>query len=542
MKYLNRILQVCLPVAIIAIGIGCATAQQSDKSLKLRYTGQEIHVPHKVIGMPVMYGYEPSQNLMAIVNAQMPMAYIYQITSNKVLDSFSLKNISRNRQFWYLCFISPEQLLLYFNPNLSGIDSYDSSFCIYHLPSKKVKWLNTRAFDFHTRNGHLVPRDQRRYLYWHSSLNYDQGILLASLGHWYSGVSLGDSIAVENRRPLGAYLKLESNDSLSFHEMPIYLPERAYHLEYPGWRAPESVLNSKGNPVFGFNMCPDYIEYDRATRELHRHRLPSVFVDTIYPKLETEPMYFSLFFDRYRKQYWRIVQLRVDPKAPITQQNKRMYSAQIFDESFQLLGEGLLPPELQPGFDMYSKWIRPLFTPQGVFFYNWNRAKSFDGVAVVFQQFEPTFVKENPLKALKKIREAKGSFSDDWKTYLTQELKQPTDSIAYLVLQPEESCPSCHYKMIEYYKTQRKEHPQRGLRLLILYNNPNPLQQTLTQLGLTKEDSFLVLDGKSRNKEYILRYDNPRIIGFKNGKLTVDKILDPKDIPDAPALIDGLYK
>jgi hypothetical protein len=47
---------------------------------------------------------------------------------------------------------------------------------------------------------------------------------------------------------------------------------------------------------------------------------------------------------------------------------------------------------------------------------------------------------------------------------------------------------------------------------------------------------------KKKHKEYILGYINPRIIGFKNSKLTVDKILDPKDIPDAPKLLDGFYK
>jgi hypothetical protein len=539
--------------------IGCRST--SYKSLRFKHQ-QEYHLPMASNPTYFTVNYEAESKQLFFYSFPNQYGYFYDWNTKKLIDSIHFKQYTQKYNINKVQFLNPNELLLFFNVNWYPNDNYDSSFCTYNIQNRTFKRLDTRDWPFYGQEGQQLPNISQRYLWYHAELPYQNGRMAAVLAS--SKYNMGDTGYQQLKQSLGGYFQIVNDTQVKFHEFPLYFPKWAYAQRYiSDFRYIRSVMNNKGNPVFAFGMSPNYVEYDVASQQKKYYRVPSVLLDTVRPfpvdakgrpidskgnrlidpvEDPHEGEFYDFRYDPFRNQYWRFLELRPEANASIVERNRRIYALQIFNDQFQLLGEGLLPDELQPMRDG-EKWIRMFFTPEGPVIHNPRRSEAFDGISMVFTRYEPQFGRQNPLKQQAKHKRIKGRQTEDWKGYLAQVHQQNADSAAYIVIDPRNCCPACKYYMLEYFENHLQEHPDRPLKLVLTGTSKQPIQEALDYLKTQKHDNRRVfIDDKGDYKRYVLNFLNPKLVLLRKGELVFNRQLNPADLKDVEQYLDRFYK
>jgi hypothetical protein len=188
--------------------------------------------------------------------------------------------------------------------------------------------------------------------------------------------------------------------------LPLTYPAHAPGHCWPHEQdTPYLLSNRRGQLVAAWGMHPTYHVLDTVTNQVvATHRLPwSRFVDTIraYPKgpdgrplkyeqfdpVEGEYAYFD--YDPWNDRYLRWIRLPKRGRRTMIELNRDRFALAVYDSSFRLLGEGLLPEVCQPD-ERTGRWLRWLLTPQGYYFRN---TAASDSATDIYDRYELKFGK-----------------------------------------------------------------------------------------------------------------------------------------------------
>jgi|GEM_PF-5332479 len=340
-----------------------------------------------------------------------------------------------------------------------------------------------------------------------------------------------------------------------FTPHPVYFPEFARKHHYPSdFTSPQRVINHRGNPVYGFWMTPTYTEYDLKTGKTKSYHVPHSLIDTILPASSDSNgkligpdeqwnkkggEYFYLYFDPYRKQYLRFLKLPAPPKPTIEELSIRRYVLAVMDTNFKLLGEALLPEEIQPSPDpdkIVSIWPHLIIAPEGVYFINVKESYLREGEASVYTRYDfmPTKKKPIPFPNRKK-----GITQDSWLPYFRKEHQHSPQNEAIIFVPLDNSCPPCKDDVLAFYKKFRQQYPDKPIRLVaaLKRRDQKVIDRHLNDSSLVRGDARTFYDAQGRYLKYVLDFINPRIILVQDGKIIKDLTLNPSQIPDLPPIV-----
>jgi len=153
------------------------------------------------------------------------------------------------------------------------------------------------------------------------------------------------------------------------------------------------------------------IPYDKNGSPVHTSQFDPV---------EGEYCYFE--FDPFRKHYLRWIRLPKRGRRPMIELNRDRFAVAVYDTNFHLLGESLLPEDLQPD-ERIGRWLRWFITPEGYYFRNNRTSDTLNDVFDAFDlQFGPAKT-DKQLKSQPKIQEQDDSlaiYEEDWARYLKE--------------------------------------------------------------------------------------------------------------------------
>jgi hypothetical protein len=355
-------------------------------------------------------------------------------------------------------------------------------------------------------------------------------------------------------QPLAGYLDLTTQKG---HLLPVFFPE--YVAKQHCWpsvhREPYLVSNHRGELVVGFSMRPRYLILDTATNRVKQEiEVPwSRFVDTIrgipygqdgkpvhdeqFDPVEGEYVYFQ--FDPFRQRYLRWIRLPKHGRRPMIELNRDRFALAVYDSSFRLLGEGLLPEACQPTVQS-RRWLSYFVTPEGYWFLNTSHS---DTSRKVYNRFELNFGESLPSK-LKNNPYPEGMaekstfrYTESWPDYLREVQGIGTPDGAWLVVQTVRGCPSCRQEVLRQYGLLRDSLPQLQLNLLVV----GPQHAELKLDSLTRGHRHFS-ETKFRHHTYVRETGNPRLLILRKGRLERNYELNPAEVLIVPVLLGDYLK
>jgi len=284
-----------------------------------------------------------------------------------------------------------------------------------------------------------------------------------------------------------------------------------------------SVLGKKDHILYGFYYTPTIIDYNYKTDKFEKHSIKSSIYDTIYPSLTEKdvpggfdfdiphPKYFNLYYDKFRKLYFRII---MAPK-----EYNRKFSVIINDERFNFVGEGFSPKGFQFFFtknyiiSMGNKDKKP---PKGKMYLTFYKLKYRDGTnqelisEIKAEKIDIKFINKPVTHYIKNNTNIKD------KTY--------TATFMYY-----EMCPKVREFVLGFYQLNKIKLSENQVNLVIVSQNINALKNDLKKYDLLPENNsnifidstyvFASYNGNNRN-------DLPRIVKVRDIKIVTDTIFN----------------
>ena len=268
------------------------------------------------------------------------------------------------------------------------------------------------------------------------------------------------------------------------------------------------------------------IPYDKNGSPVHTSQFDPV---------EGEYCYFE--FDPFRKHYLRWIRLPKRGRRPMIELNRDRFAVAVYDTNFHLLGESLLPEDLQPD-ERIGRWLRWFITPEGYYFRNNRTSDTLNDVFDAFDlQFGPAKT-DKQLKSQPKIQEQDDSlaiYEEDWARYLKEVQGVERIDGPLLIVHTRRGCPNCRAHVLRQFHALRDSLPDRPLMLLLLDKSNAELD------GLIGGHPYYSEVNKTHHY-YARETGNPRLLFYKKGKLYRNYELNPADVGLVPYLIDDYYK
>lgn len=377
---------------------------------------------------------------------------------------------------------------------------------------------------------------------------------------------LGDSLYARWRPMLAGHWQPENGEYV-FKRHPVWFPEWVYQQPYAcsNSQAMRRAINHKGNPVYAFEMTPEYVEYDMASGETRSYRAPSALLDTVRPVPldengapafsrqfnEKEGSFFQFYFDPWRKQYIRLMKLPTDSSHAITNFNKKgclkdyfwRYAIGVLDTNFHLVGEGVLPEALQPKPET-TNWPRMIVRPDGLYFYDHpatETAKVQGEKGMVFTRLDWSVSNDRIAADCSDARGEKARIpSGDCLDAYLKDRRGLTEPDLLVLLTPARAEGAA--LLLDYYGQFRKEYPDKPFYLVVVAGEDSVANELLNRArGLSQADPFLKVDARNDLKRFAGELPYPRLLIYQNGVKHRDYNLPPAEIGKALMTIEHYF-
>lgn len=521
------------------------------------------------INTPIRYcsphrNYE-NDNLTTFTISSPNNLYIFDWNTGLMADTIFLSNVSNGKYLRQKNYINRDTILIgFFENSIFGWQEND----IYIIDAS-LRLVDSLPFDDYVVYQESVVEPEKSLTVYFSSiyskLEYSERKVFGTVVPY--NFSFGDSIYRDhNFRPKFAGHWQNQDGSYVFKGHSVLFPDWVYTQPYvcSSSSAMRRAINHKGNPVYSFEMTPEYVEYDMTSGETRSYRVPSAFLDTVRPvpldengkpefKSQFNPRegsFFQFYFDPWRQQYIRLIKLPPDSSKGPEGINVWRYALGIIDTNFNLIGEGILPEAMQPKLET-TNWPRMVIRPDGLYFYDHpaTEAANANGEkGLVYARLDWTVTGKNIyadyFERRKKNREGKAApkAGDRLAAYLKEQHGVGTENQLVMLLPLQEACPYCRGFVLDFYKQFRAEHPDKPFYLVAVASDTSVTNELLFRKhGLAPGDPYLITDPRNDLKRYAAKFINPRLLIYKDGKKQTDQNLPPAEVESVPGTISRYF-
>ena len=325
---------------------------------------------------------------------------------------------------------------------------------------------------------------------------------------------LGDP-AYENL-PIAGYIDVKTNN---FNVIPINYPDIEYGKTYfpSPFKDFYSVIGDRDKIIYAFKYTPKVIEFDLKTKKKQIHEIKSTVFDTVYSVLNEKyipggydfdlpyPEYFKILYDKYRKQYYRVIfstkEYGFKPLLIIT------------DSSFNTIAEGFQTKRII-GFTKDYIVAFSKSPNKGKFYVTFNKLgfKKGTNKELIAE------IKANK-KDLKLINKP-----------VTHYIKKNTnikDKNYTAIFMYYEMCPKTRDFVLSFYQFNKERFQKNQIYLVLVTQSVIGLKSDLKRYSLLPEsNSNVIIDSTYRFASYNgnNRNDLPRIVKVRDNKITADTV------------------
>ena len=334
-------------------------------------------------------------------------------------------------------------------------------------------------------------------------------------------IGMSDSSYFNTSIPVVAYYDLEKGTT---HFLDIYPPKPKGDQLLNTRDDIRIVKGHENNLLVYFAYTDTIVQYDlKSGQQTHkRTELPltknviGINADEVLAEEqrgvfhnEEYITFYDLQYIEQAQRYWRFGKVEFKNATPI-QKNNPAFSYTVYDTAFNVMYTGVLPNVTYPNLCKKS--------PHELYLYSAERLRE----KKVFH-VELNTRSEGSYKELENFEQL-GKQPTGWNAYLKNVHQFSPDTIRTLVV-PEYSCPACVMAVLTG-EEGLEEMNKYGYNVLLLSSKKYVSQftdvQDLEHKIPTRFDSYQYMS-------YLESFTNPKLLIIVNGKVMVDKYLDPED-------------
>ncbi len=286
------------------------------------------------------------------------------------------------------------------------------------------------------------------------------------------------------------------------------------------------TISNKNNPIYSFRHTPLLYEYDYKKNIIHKHRIKSVLVDTILPNKEYKKkmddiynaQYNTMYYDKYKKQYYRFVTLAAKENDIPFRKNNRKISMIVADLNFNVIGEGILPDNLS--------LLSVIISKDGIWFKNSKNKENITFELYTLNYKEGT--KQDLVKEYNKKTDVDNKFGIS--PFMNDIFNISEKDAAIVIVPTDLGCHSCASTISKFYIDNQNLFKGKKLYFIIAGLAKFTVDPFLKQNNIELKMPNLYIDKNGQYLNYFESFNNPRLLILENEKIKFDKVFSPSEL------------
>ncbi len=442
--------------------------------------------------------------------------YIVKINlSNKTTDTLKLFGDAA-RKLIDCHYINDDSIFIIENTTKS-FGFHDSAVLQINYAGKIIRNYNFDSSLFITRNNYLSKNQDSAFCIasnYKSWNNFYDGKLFLHIDSYINAFGEKDCKNV----PIIGYIdtKADTFATLDIHYPAVNFGQEFFPYEFKYFN---STIDDKANLILSFPYTPEMIVYNINDKTQKKVILKSKLVDTVYSFSNINevdhnwqfnyPMYDAVYYDKYRKYYYRLLRLPKDYKTA-------RFIVIVADSNFNYIGEGFVPHKDAPIL---------IFTKDNFF------TISLDGNKEIFSYYDINFsdgTNQKLITEVKKYKQREEKAVKNKAGYFEEVTGYKPKNYTYTVIFYDNMCGSIRDFIFKHYSANEKDYEQSDTYLFIVTSaNPKKITDMLADYNLSPaEHKNIIIDSDM----CFVKYNNfqtdyyPRVVKVRKNKVALDRL------------------
>jgi hypothetical protein len=468
---------------------------------------------------------ENNKTYLTFFNDDNKVIYRYNIETSKIEDSIPIK-VLPNNQVWAINYHSKDSIFVVYNASQNENYNHTGTIIMVNSKGELIKSFSLKGLPVKCDECGSIKEEHLEYI----SMKY--GNLLFEDNNLYIQMECynynpGDENYNKIFHPVSASIDVTKNTA-KVH--PIIIPNKIYSYYPKRNEVIASCLNENSNLIIGYNNSSSVTQFDPKTNKQTYFKINSVFGDTVFSNNEfsktqddyTQNSHERIYYNKNKNYFLRVTRLAMSKDASPENKRNPAFGITIFNNSYEILGEGLLEAGLSP---------ICYFTENGICFWDKSKTKKENSNVIYFKEYKVSFensTKKEILNDIPKLNNSVNLIGMD--EYIKNTFNKPSNKFVSVFIPISQACKSCIDNTTLFVSENQKN---KSLYLILAADKKKDIDKYMMPYKFTDKNKVWI----DSTENYTKFLEPPILFGivtfFENNKI----IKELKIIPESTEIV-----